>query len=75
MSEDYRIQIKGHLDPNWTDWLGDMTLTQRPDGTTILTGPVADQPALHGLLGRINSLGLTLLLVEQIEPVSEEGRA
>ncbi|UCG25804.1 MAG: hypothetical protein JSW55_07390 [Chloroflexota bacterium] len=72
MNESYRIQIKGHLDPNWTDWLGEMTLTHQADGTTLLAGPVVDQPALHGLLGRINSLGLTLLLVEQIEPDNEE---
>ena len=75
MTESYRIQIKGHLDPTWTDWLGDMTLTQEADGTTLLVGPVADQPALHGLLGRINSLGLTLLLVEKLKPEGEEGRA
>ena len=75
MTESYRIQIKGHLDPHWTDWLGDMTLTQEADGSTLLVGLVADQPALHGLLGRINSLGLILLLVEKLEPESEEGRA
>ena len=66
MSQIYRIRIKGHLDPNWADWLEGMTLSQQADGTTLLTGPVADQPALYGLLAKINSLGLALLLVEQM---------
>ena len=66
MPQQYQIQIKGHLDHEWADWLGEMTLSQQADGTTILIGPVADQPALHGLLAKINSLGLSLLLVEQL---------
>ena len=67
MTHTYQICIKGHLDPSWADWFDGFTLTHQPDGTTILIGPVEDQPALHGLLTRINTLGLPLLLVEQKE--------
>lgn len=67
MNPIYRIRIKGHLDPSWTDWFETMTLSQQEDGTTLLTGPVADQPALQGLLARIHSLGLPILLVELLD--------
>ncbi len=67
MTHAYQIRIKGHLDPSWTDWFEGFTLTHQPDGTTLLLGSGIDQPALHGLLTRINSLGLPLLLVEQLE--------
>lgn len=71
MTDTYQIRIKGHLDSSWTDWFDGFTFDHQPDGTTILTGPVADQPALHSMLTRINGLGLPLLLVEQIENVSD----
>ncbi len=48
----YQIRIKGHLSPHWTDWFGGMTITLEDDGDTLLTGPVVDQAALHGLLRR-----------------------
>jgi len=67
MAHTYRICIKGHLDPSWADWFDGFTLEHQPDGTTLLIGSISDQPALHGLLARINSLGLPLILVEQIE--------
>ena len=66
MSSNYEIQIKGHLDSEWAEWFPGFTFTHRPDGTTVLSGPISDQPALHGLLTRINQLGLPLLKVEQI---------
>lgn len=71
MAHIYQIRIKGHLDQSWTDWFEGFSIAHEPDGTTILTGSVVDQPALHGLLARINSLGLPILLVEQIESDSE----
>ena len=46
----YEIRIKGHLDHQWTDWFGGLTITLEEDGDTLLTGPVVDQAALHGLL-------------------------
>jgi len=62
----YRIKLKGRLDKQWTDWFDGLTITYEDD-TTILTGPIADQAALYGLLIRIRDLNLPLLLVERIE--------
>ena len=67
-SKDYRIKLKGCLDPDWSDWFEQMAISTEGD-QTILTGAVADQAALHGLLIRIRDLNLTLLSVESIEPV------
>ncbi len=66
-SKDYRIKLKGCLDPKWSDWFEQMAITTE-GGVTILKGPVADQAALHGLLIRIRDLNLTLLSIECIEP-------
>jgi hypothetical protein len=60
----YELRLSGHLDPRWETWFEGLTLTREPDGTTTLRGEVADQAALHGLLGRVRDLGLTLLSVE-----------
>jgi hypothetical protein len=62
----YRIRIRGHLDPAWTVWFDELTLTEKDDGTTELVGPLSDQSALYGLLARLRDLGATLLLVEQL---------
>jgi len=67
----YRIKLKGHLDHKWSDWFEEMDISNE-GGETILTGPVADQAALHGLLIRIRDLNLTLLSVEQIDPDPED---
>ena len=69
-SRNYRIKLQGGLDPKWTDWFEQMAITIR-GGDTILSGPVADQAALHGLLIRIRDLNLTLLSVEHIETEQE----
>ena len=63
----YVVRIAGHLDAHWSAWLSDFTLTREPDGTTSLRGVVADQAELHGLLGKVRDLGVTLLSVEIIE--------
>ena len=68
----YRIRIKGHLNGSWSEWFNGLIITHEEDGTTVLTGPVADQPALHGLLIRIRNLGLPPVSVNHIEPDSEE---
>ena len=70
-SRDYRIKLKGCLDPKWSDWFEQMAISTE-GGETILTGPVADQAALHGLLIRIRDLNLTLLAVERIQPEPED---
>jgi hypothetical protein len=63
----YRIRIKGHLDPEWTDWFEGLTITLEGDGTTLLTGLVVDQPALHGLLKKVRDLGMSLVSVCPVE--------
>lgn len=67
----YRITVKGQLDPAWAEWFDGMTIlpTRHEDGTviTVLTGPVVDQVALHGLLARIRDLCLLLLQVQCLE--------
>lgn len=67
MSRTYEIRIKGHLDRAWAEWFPGFVFTHQPDGVTVLSGQISDQPALHGVLMRINQLGLPLLKVEQIE--------
>ncbi len=65
--QEYAIVVMGHLDQRWAGRLGDMTLTPLPGGQTQLRGPVADQPALHGILSRIRDLGLVLISVQRVE--------
>ncbi len=64
----YEIRLKGHLGPQWTDWFGGATLRLEANGETLLTCPVADQAALHGLLRKVRDLGMPLLAVIRIEP-------
>lgn len=63
----YRICVKGVLDPSWSDWFDGFTITSTEDETK-LTGLVADQAALHGILTKINDLGLSLTSVSQTHP-------
>ena len=57
----YEIRLRGQLDQRWSDWFEGFTLTNQSDGTTTLTGRVADQAALHGILRRVGDLGVTLI--------------
>jgi hypothetical protein len=68
----YQIRIKGHLGREWTDWFGGLTVTLEDSGDTLLTGPVIDQAALHGLLRKVRDLGMPLLSVVPVDP-SEAG--
>ena len=63
----YQIRVKGNLDHKWSDWFDGFTITPQPGDETLLTGPVLDQAALHGLLSKIRDLGLPLLRIERIE--------
>jgi hypothetical protein len=62
--EVYKIVIKGQLDSEWSEWFDGLTITPTGSGETILTGPLADQTALHGVLIKIRDLGLPLLSLE-----------
>ena len=64
----YQIRVRGHLDSRWSAWFDGMTLTHQSDGTTSIHGPVVDQAALHGLLGKVCDLGLPLISVTQVPP-------
>jgi hypothetical protein len=64
----YQIRVKGHLGHEWTDWFGGLTITLEEDGDTLLTGPVVDQAALHGLLKKVRDLGMPLVSVSPVEP-------
>ena len=64
----YEIRIKGHLDNRWADWFEGLTITALDNGETLLTGPVVDQAALHGLLRKVRDLGMPLLSVIHVEP-------
>jgi hypothetical protein len=63
MAQEYHIQIREHLDPEWSAWFDGLTVVHQADGNTVLAGPVVDQAALHGILMRVRDLGLTLLAV------------
>lgn len=63
----YHIRVKGHLDNKWADWFEGFVMASRGDGETLLSGSVMDQAALHGVLDKLHSLGLPLLLVVKHE--------
>ena len=64
----YQIRVEGHLGPRWTDWFGGMTITLEDNGETLLTGPVVDQAALHGLLRKVRDLGIPLISAVRVKP-------
>lgn len=68
----YGIRVQGHLDPSWQDRFGGLCIEQQEAGTTLLSGTLPDQAALHGVLLQIMRLGLTLLSLESEEVSSHE---
>ena len=64
----YQIRIKGHLGRQWTDWFEGLAITLEDNGETLLTGPVVDQAALHGLLKKVRDLAMPLVSVIRVKP-------
>jgi hypothetical protein len=63
----YEIRLKGHLEARWGNRFEGMTITLEDNGETLLTGPVVDQAALHGLLKKVRDLGMPLVSVVQVQ--------
>jgi hypothetical protein len=63
----YQIRIKGYLGRQWADWFDGLALSLEDNGDTLLTGPVLDQAALHGLLRKVRDLGMPLISVNCVE--------
>jgi hypothetical protein len=71
----YEVRLRGRLDPRWSTWLDGVQVTDGAHGTTVLTGYVVDQSALHGLLTRVRDIGLPLISVARVEPDTGRGTA
>ncbi len=68
----YHVRVQGELGPEWADWFGGLAISREDAGVTLLTCEVADQAALHGLLRRLQDLGLPLLSIIRLEPGQAE---
>ena len=64
----YQIRLKGHLGSEWSDWFEGLTITLESNGDMLLTGVVADQAALYGVLRKVRDLGMPLLSVSSVPP-------
>lgn len=62
----YEFRVAGHLDDHWSGWLG-LTIARHDDGTSTLSGPVADQAQLQGILARLGDIGVTLLALHSCD--------
>ena len=78
MAERYHIRVRGHLDPSWSAWFDDLSITNEANGEAVLAGSIVDQAALHGVLIKVRDLGLALIAVNPVatnQPDDgEEGR-
>ena len=68
----YVIRVKGNLAYHWSSWFADLAIANETNGEAVLTGPLADQAALHGVLAKIRDLGLPLLSVTMVGSDVEE---
>ena len=71
----YELRVAGHLDDHWGSWLDGLVLVRHDDGTTVLTGPLADQSELHGLISRIRVLGAPLLSLRAVDDPAPGGES
>lgn len=69
----YEIRLRGHLGRGWTEWFGGVTIALEEGGETLLTCPVEDQAALHGLLRKVRDLGLPLISVTRVQTDQIDG--
>jgi len=65
----YEIRLKGHLEARWSNRFEGLTITLEEDGNTLLSGPVTDQAALHGLLKKVRDLGMPLISVNRVQVI------
>ena len=70
--QNVEIRVKGQIDQHWSDWFDDLTVTHNDQNETILTGPIVDQAALHGLLAKLRDLGLPIVSVNLSEEADQE---
>lgn len=70
----YEIRLAGHLHERWAAWFDRLSVAHRDDGTTVISGPIADQAALHGLLQRVRDLGLPLISVTELDSADHHER-
>ena len=71
----YEFRFKGHLADRWAYWFDGLTITLEDNGDTLITGPVVDQAALHGLLKKIRDLGMPLISVIRVQPSLDDKSA
>ena len=62
----YEIRVRGRLDARWARWFANMQIIPQPNGECLLTGPIADQAALYGVVSRMRDLGLVLISVHRV---------
>jgi hypothetical protein len=70
----YQLRVEGRLGNQWSEWFEGLTITPAENGDTLITGWVADQAALHGLLRKVRDMGLPLLSVNPLEPGADAAR-
>ena len=68
----YEIRLKGHLEARWAAWFDGLSVSRGSDGTTVISGSVPDQAALHGVLNRVRDLGLPLVSVTRVGPAGSD---
>ncbi len=73
MQDWYELELEGNLNPKWFDWLNGWEITYLPNGNTLLSGWVRDQPALHGLFARVRDLNLKIISLKKcVRPHSDK---